>query len=125
MSDSTTQKEPDISDERKVGDSFASFIKPKENKNYCYILLNIHRVQQIIDCAVAHGRKVAVSGRSMINVISTAIELDVYLTIPDGIIIDIDLINDILYDKIVLITTGSQGEPMSALNRNGNELLPK
>lgn len=77
---------------------------------------NIHRVQQIIDCAVADGRKVAVFGRSMINTINIATELG-YLKVPDGVIIDIELMNRYPSEKIVLITTGSQGEPMSALTR--------
>ncbi len=77
---------------------------------------NIHRIQQIVDCAERYGRKVAVFGRSMINVITTAIELG-YLRVPKGIIIDIDMMNRYDSSQIVLITTGSQGEPMSALTR--------
>ena len=77
---------------------------------------NIHRVQQIVNCAERYGRKVAVFGRSMVNVINTAIELG-YLDVPDGIFIDIEMMNKYESERIVLITTGSQGEPMSALTR--------
>ena len=73
-------------------------------------------MQQIIDQAEHYGRKVAVFGRSMIHVINTAIELG-YLTVPKGMIIDIEEMNRYPDEKIVLITTGSQGEPMSALTR--------
>ena len=69
-----------------------------------------------MDNAVRLGRKIAVSGRSMVNVVNVAIELG-YLQIPDGIMIDIDAINRYPDDKLVIITTGSQGEPMSALSR--------
>jgi ribonuclease J len=77
---------------------------------------NVHRVQQIIDKAVLCGRKVAVSGRSMVNVLSLAIELG-YITVPAGTIIDINAIKHIPDNELVIITTGSQGEPMSALSR--------
>ena len=77
---------------------------------------NIHRIQQIVNSAMRCGRKIAVFGRSMLNVISTAMELG-YLKVPDGLMIDIDAMNRFPPEKIVLITTGSQGEPMSALSR--------
>ena len=77
---------------------------------------NISRVQQIIDCAVRYGRKVALSGRSMLNVMGIAVELG-YLNVPDGVLIDIDMLNRYPNDQVVLVTTGSQGEPMSALTR--------
>ncbi len=77
---------------------------------------NVNRVQQIINCAVKYNRKVAFSGRSMVNYMSVAQELG-YLKVPDGIIIDIDMLNRYTPEQIVLITTGSQGEPMSALSR--------
>ena len=76
----------------------------------------LHRIQQIMDAAVKDGRKVAVSGRSMINFVTIATELG-YLHVPDGVLIDIDLINRYPKDKMTIITTGSQGEPMSALTR--------
>src|SRR5208337_5324596 len=77
---------------------------------------NIHRVQQAIDMACKYKRKVAVLGRSMINVVTIASELG-YLTIPEGVLIDIDEIKNYPPASIVIITTGSQGEPVSALTR--------
>lgn len=77
---------------------------------------NVHRVQQIVNSAVENGRKIAVCGRSMINMIETAKELG-YIDCPEGLFIDIDMINKYPDEKLVIITTGSQGEPMSALTR--------
>ncbi len=119
MADSTNAERPGYThSERTVGESFDRLFKKGEGKRIIIATFssNIHRVQQIINCAVRYGRKVAVFGRSMINVINTAIELG-YLEVPSGIIIDIDMMNRYENEKIVLITTGSQGEPMSALTR--------
>lgn len=77
---------------------------------------NVHRVQRIIDAAVKFDRKVAISGRSMVNVANVASELG-YLKIPKKLLVDINKINSIDENKVVIITTGSQGEPMSALAR--------
>lgn len=77
---------------------------------------NVHRIQQVVDSAVRYKRKVAVIGRSMVNVVNISMELG-YLKIPEGVLIDIDESNNYTPDKIVIITTGSQGEPMSALTR--------
>ena len=77
---------------------------------------NVHRVQQILSSAVKHGRKVAVCGRSMMNMIETATELG-YIQVPENTFIDIDLIKNYNDDQLVIITTGSQGEAMSALKR--------
>lgn len=77
---------------------------------------NVHRIQQIVDIAFQNDRKVAFVGRSMVNVVSIASELG-YLQIPEGIQIDLDDVDKYPNDKIALITTGSQGEPMSALSR--------
>ena len=77
---------------------------------------NIHRIQQIINNAEAWGRKVAVSGRSMLNVLTTAIELN-YIKVPQGMLVDIEDVNKYPPEKMVIITTGSQGEPLSALSR--------
>ena len=77
---------------------------------------NIHRIQQIINAALKYNRKICVSGRSMVNVISVAMELG-YLKVPPGTLIDIDQIQNYPDDKMVVITTGSQGEPMAALSR--------
>ena len=77
---------------------------------------NVHRIQQIVNSAVKYGRKIAVCGRSMINMISTAVELG-YIDCPENLFIDIDMIGSYTDDQLVIITTGSQGEPMSALTR--------
>ena len=77
---------------------------------------NIHRIQQIVNSAVKYNRKVSVCGRSMINVIKTAMELG-YINVPDNIFIDIDMIKNYTDDQLVILTTGSQGEAMSALTR--------
>lgn len=80
---------------------------------------NVHRVQQIVNSAVKFGRKIAVSGRSMINMIEAARELN-YIDAPDDLFIDIDMIKNYTDDQLVIITTGSQGETMSALTRMAN-----
>lgn len=77
---------------------------------------NVHRVQQIVNSAVKYGRKVAVCGRSMINVIKTAVELG-YMNVPENTFIDIDMIKNYTDEQLVILTTGSQGEAMSALTR--------
>ena len=77
---------------------------------------NVHRIQQIVNSAVRNGRKIAVCGRSMVNVIETARKLK-YILVPDNSFIDIDEINGYPDEKLTIITTGSQGEPMSALTR--------
>lgn len=77
---------------------------------------NVHRIQQIINTAVRYKRKVAVLGRSMVNVVNISLELG-YINAPDNTLIDIDNIGNYPMDQIVIITTGSQGEPMSALTR--------
>ena len=119
LSESTNAERPGYSvTESKVGESFRNLFHAAGDRRIIIATFssNIHRVQQIVDNAEATGRKVAVSGRSMVNVISKAIELG-YLSIPDGIIIDIDSVNKFPPEKIVIVTTGSQGEPMSALSR--------
>ena len=77
---------------------------------------NVHRIQQIVNSAVKYDRKIAVCGRSMINIITTSMELG-YIKCPQDIFIDIDMINNYTDEQLVIITTGSQGEPMSALTR--------
>ncbi len=104
--------------ERVVGESFSNLFHRAEGKRIIVATFssNLHRIQQIMTAAAQDGRKVAVSGRSMLNCVSIAQELG-YLHIPEGLIIDIDEINHYPKDKVTLITTGSQGEPMSALSR--------
>lgn len=77
---------------------------------------NVHRVQQIVNSAVKNNRKIAVCGRSMINMINTAMELG-YIDVPNNVFIDIDMIKNYTDEQLVIITTGSQGETMSALTR--------
>ena len=104
--------------ERLVGDTFTNLFRKAENKRIIVATFssNLPRIQQIMVASARDGRKVAVSGRSMINFVSIAQELG-YLHIPEGLLIDIDAINHYPKDKVTLITTGSQGEPMSALSR--------
>lgn len=80
---------------------------------------NVHRIQQVIDAAVMTRRKVAVIGRSMVNVVNISIEMG-YLKVPQGVLIDIDECRNYAPRQIAIITTGSQGEPMSALTRMSN-----
>ena len=119
MSDSTNSDRPGYTmSERKVGLSFEKLFMQAEGKRIIIATFasNIHRIQQIVNNAVISGRKVAVSGRSMVNVIGKGIELG-YLKIPDGILVDIDNVSSYPPDKMCIVTTGSQGEPMSALTR--------
>lgn len=119
LSESTNAERPGFTNsERKVGATFRNFFSQAEGKRIIVATFssNIHRIQQIIDCAEMTGRKVAVSGRSMINVLTKAIELN-YIRVPNGILVDIDNIRKIPPEELVIITTGSQGEPMSALSR--------
>ncbi len=80
---------------------------------------HVHRVQQVLDAAAAHGRKVALVGRSMVRNMGIAAELG-YLNVPDGILVDARQVDDIPPDELVLMCTGSQGEPMAALSRMAN-----
>ena len=104
--------------EQTVADSFDTLFRRAYNKRIIIATFasNISRVQQIINCAKKYDRKVAFSGRSMVNYMNVAKELG-YLDVPDNILIDIDKLRDYPMEKIVLVTTGSQGEPMSALSR--------
>lgn len=119
MSDSTNAERPGFTEsERKVGESFETLFRKAGNNRIIVATFssNIHRVQQIMNVAASLGRKVALVGRSLENVVSISAELG-YLNIPEGIVVDINMINRYPADKLVIITTGSQGEPMSALTR--------
>ncbi|MBD5383899.1 MAG: ribonuclease J [Ruminococcaceae bacterium] len=119
MSESTNVERPGYTkSERSVGESFKGLFAKAEGKRIIIATFssNIHRIQQIIDEAVKHGRHVAVSGRSMTNVISKAVELN-YIKVPDGTMIDIEDVNRYDPSELVIATTGSQGEPLSALSR--------
>lgn len=119
MSDSTNSERPGVTpSERMVGESLEVLFKRAEGKRIIIATFssNVHRVQQIINTAAQFGRKVVVSGRSMENVVAKASELG-YLTIPRNTLVDIEQMRRIPDSQMVLITTGSQGEPMSALSR--------
>jgi len=121
MSDSTNVERPGYTQsERTVGNKFMDVFKEcKQRIIVATFASNIHRVQQIVNAAVAYNRKVAVSGRSMVNVIKVAQELG-YLEVPDGTFINVNDLRKYKDEEIALITTGSQGEPMSALTRMAN-----
>ncbi len=104
--------------ERKVGASLEYIFNTHDEQRIVIATFssNVHRVQQIIDIAAQHGRKVAITGRSMLNIVSAAVELG-YMHVPEGVLIDIADMRRYNPSQITLITTGSQGEPMSALYR--------
>ena len=104
--------------ERTVGSSLERIFAQYEDRRLIITTFssNVHRVQQIINASHNHGRKVAILGRSMVNIIGAAAELG-YMDLPDGVLIDISDIKRYRPEDITLITTGSQGEPMSALYR--------
>ena len=127
MCDSTNAERPGFTmSERSVGHVFDNLFN--EHKNARIIIAtfasNVDRVQQIIDTAYRFGRKVAVEGRSMVNIISVASELG-YLRIPENTLIEIDQVKNYPDEKVVLITTGSQGESMAALSRMAADIHKK
>lgn len=121
MCDSTNVERPGYTQsEKTVGNKFMDVFKECKNRIIVATFAsNIHRVQQIVNAAVSYNRKVAISGRSMINVVKVAKELG-YLDVPEGTIININDLKKYKDNEIALITTGSQGEPMSALTRMAN-----
>ena len=119
LCESTNAERPGYTpSERAVGSSLERIFAQYEDKRLIIATFssNIHRVQQIINTSANHGRKVAIIGRSMVNVIGAAAELG-YIDLPDGVLIDASDIKRYKPEEITLITTGSQGEPMSALYR--------
>ncbi|MCD8180569.1 MAG: ribonuclease J [Firmicutes bacterium] len=118
MSDSTNVERPGYAmSERSVGEKFEQIFKGCNKRIIVATFAsNVHRVQQIIDAAAKNGRKVAVSGRSMENIVEISILLG-YMKVPEGVLINIDNIKKYRPNQVVIITTGSQGEPMSALTR--------
>ncbi|WP_027634112.1 ribonuclease J [Clostridium hydrogeniformans] len=118
LADSTNVERPGYTmSERTVGEAFEKiFLKAKGRILVATFASNIHRIQQVLIAAEKYGRKVAVSGRSMENTVAVASELG-YLDAGKDIMINIDSINRYPDDKIIIVTTGSQGEPMSALAR--------
>ena len=119
LSDSTNAERPGATpSERVVGESFDVLFKNGAEKRIIVATFssNVHRVQMVIDSAVKFGRKVAVSGRSMEQVVAKALEFG-YLEAPEGTVISLDAINRLPENEVCIVTTGSQGEPMSALTR--------
>ena len=119
MCESTNAERPGFTpSERTVGSSLERMFSQYDNKRIIIATFssNVHRVQQIIDTSARHNRKVVILGRSMVNVIGAAAELG-YIDLPDGVLIDVSEMKRYRPEEITLITTGSQGEPMSALYR--------
>ena len=119
MCESTNAERPGYTpSERTVGSSLERIFMQYENKRIIIATFssNVHRVQQIINTSAKHDRKVVVLGRSMINVLGAAAELE-YIDLPDGVLIDVSEMKKYRPEQITIITTGSQGEPMSALYR--------
>ncbi|MCD1257760.1 ribonuclease J [Paenibacillus athensensis] len=118
LSDSTNAERPGYTgSERSVGVQIEEvFRKAKQRVVIATFASNIHRIQQVFDAAEVTRRKVTVIGRSMVNVVSIASELG-YLHIPDGMLIEPEEVNKLAADRVVILSTGSQGEPMSALTR--------
>jgi ribonuclease J len=119
MCESTNAERPGFTpSERTVGYSLERIFSQYENKRLIIATFssNIHRVQQIINTSARHNRKVVILGRSMVNVLGAATELE-YIDLPDGVLIDVNDMKRYRPEEITIITTGSQGEPMSALYR--------
>ena len=119
MCESTNVERPGYTpSERKVGESLVRIFEAYRKKRIVIATFssNVHRVQQIINAAAKYGRKVAVTGRSMVNIVSAAVELG-YMSFPEGVLVDISEIKKYPPEKMTIVSTGSQGEPMSALYR--------
>lgn len=117
MADSTNADRPGYTKSEKIIDESFEFLFQKAGNKRIIIATfasNIGRIQQIINCAVKYKRKIMFSGRSMMNYVSVALDLN-YINAPEGIVVDIDSIGRYQHKDIVVVTTGSQGEPMSAL----------
>lgn len=118
LSDSTNAEKPGFTpSEKNVGLVLNDiFNKAQQRVVVATFASNVHRIQQVIDAAYATDRKLTIIGRSMVNVVSIASELG-YLNVPDGILIEPEEVNKMAADRVVILCTGSQGEPMSALTR--------
>ncbi len=118
LSDSTNVEKPGYSvSERKVGESFDALFKGCNQRIIVTTFAsNVHRIQQIINCAARYSRKVAITGRSMENILKVSMELG-YMEVPEGVLVDVSQIKSLPKNKVVIISTGSQGEAMSALYR--------
>jgi ribonuclease J len=122
MVDSTNAEVPGfVTPEREIGPVLDSVFLDAEGKIVvASFSSHVHRVQQVLDAAEAHGRKVALVGRSMIRNMTIAAELG-YLKVPEGVLVDAKRLGDLRDDELVLMCTGSQGEPMAALSRIANQ----
>jgi len=122
LSDSTNSEHAGYTmSEKAVGDTFDEMFRlAKQRIIVATFASNVHRIQQVIDAAYKYKRKVAIAGRSMENVSTIAAELG-YLNLPEGMHVELDQIDTVPPDKLVILTTGSQGEPMSALRRMANK----
>ncbi|HET7312044.1 MAG TPA: ribonuclease J [Mycobacteriales bacterium] len=121
MSDSTNAEVPGfVTSEREIGPVLDDVFRQAQRRIIvaCFAS-HVHRVQQVLEAAQAHNRKVAFIGRSMIRNMGIARDLG-YLSIPEGLIVSLDALEDLPPERVVLISTGSQGEPMSALSRMAN-----
>ncbi|HBL36462.1 MAG TPA: ribonuclease J, partial [Firmicutes bacterium] len=118
LSDSTNvEREGYTVSERVLAEKFEKIFRQAEGRLIIATFAsNIHRVQQVVNAAIIHHRKVAFVGRSMVNVVSIAKELG-YIQIPDGLEVDLDQIDRLPPNEVALVTTGSQGEPLAALSR--------
>ena len=127
MCDSTNAERPGFTpSEKTVGHTFDTLFEEHKNTRIFVATFasNVDRVQQIINSAYKFGRKVAVEGRSMVNIIETAIDLGC-ITIPENTLVDLDSLKNVPAEKQVIITTGSQGESMAALSRMANNMHRK
>ena len=119
MCESTNAERPGFTpSEKKVGQSLEYIFTSNPDKRIVIATFssNVHRVQQIINISAEHGRKVAITGRSMLNIVGAAVELG-YMKLPKDLLVDINEIKRFKPEQLTLVTTGSQGEPMSALYR--------
>ena len=119
MCESTNVEEPGFTpSESYVGKSLDGIFMRNKDKRIIIATFssNVHRVQQIINTSIDYNRRVAITGRSMLNIVKAAVELG-YMNVPDGLLIDINEVNRYPHEQITVISTGSQGEPMSALYR--------
>lgn len=119
--DSTNAERPGYTmSETSVGETIAEVLRLSAGRVILATFAsNVHRIQQVINAAARYNRKVAVNGRSMVNVVTISQELG-YLSDPQGVLVDLETANKLPPQQVVLLTTGSQGEPMSALTRIAN-----
>lgn len=122
MSDSTNAEVPGYTmSERKVGDTFERYFEEAKGRVIVATFAsNVHRIQQICDVAVRHGRKICFQGRSMVNISNLAAELG-YLQVNSKHLVELDELKNIRSNRVCVITTGSQGEPLSGLARMAND----